>query len=189
MNGPKKSQAAGRADELAFTLIELLVVIAIIGLLASLLLPVLGKAREKGRSTKCVSNLRQLGIALRVYVDDNGNKIPAMRDASVPPNPPAGPEPPPNELLAKNLSGATNVFLCPSDDQNLYVLTGSSYAWNSLLNLQDANDLYILTTNTHEHGTPAFYDKAGFHADRDTNSLPINILYLDGHVDKQLVIE
>jgi prepilin-type N-terminal cleavage/methylation domain-containing protein/prepilin-type processing-associated H-X9-DG protein len=118
----------------AFTLIELLVVIAIIAILAAILFPVFARAREKARQTSCLSNLKQIGLALMMYAQDSDETYPrvaAVRfdqagnwDTEV-----FAPWRPPIEPYVKN----RQVFYCPSkasragytqDDDTDYCLNG-----------------------------------------------------------------
>ena len=82
----------------AFTLIELLVVIAIIAILAAMLLPALSAAEEKGRRTRCISNLRQFGISHTLYANDNNGIVLETRET-------AGMYRHPSIVTMKNVSG------------------------------------------------------------------------------------
>jgi prepilin-type N-terminal cleavage/methylation domain-containing protein len=98
-----------RNAQRGFTLIELLVVIAIIGVLASLLLPSLARAKEKAKSIACVNNLRQLGLATAMYADDHNDLLPGSQD-TIQYNPPI-----PSWLATLRNYCSTNVYRCPSD--------------------------------------------------------------------------
>ncbi|MDX1933098.1 MAG: type II secretion system protein [Capsulimonadales bacterium] len=65
-----------------FTLIELLVVVAILAVMAAILFPVFAQARESGRRTACLSNLRQLGMAFRMYATDYDERLPGATDGT-----------------------------------------------------------------------------------------------------------
>jgi prepilin-type N-terminal cleavage/methylation domain-containing protein/prepilin-type processing-associated H-X9-DG protein len=73
--------ASSSRPHAGFTLIELLVVVAIIAILASLLLPALGMAKETAMKSHCVSNLRQIGLATHMYADDFSNYLPYNDEA------------------------------------------------------------------------------------------------------------
>ncbi len=107
-----------------FTLIELLVVIAIIALLASLLLPALGRAREASRRTACGSNLRQVLLAMTVYTDDYAGSLPLQRLG--------GPGTFDWSGLLTNRVPSVGMFRCPSDNhERVYLGAYRSYAVNN----------------------------------------------------------
>jgi prepilin-type N-terminal cleavage/methylation domain-containing protein/prepilin-type processing-associated H-X9-DG protein len=94
----------------AFTLIELLTVIAIIGILAAILIPVVGRVREAAKTSKCISNLRQIGGAAYAYAADHGDRLPPTRPSNI-----AHLHESTRDDFEVYLSGGIEVFYCPND--------------------------------------------------------------------------
>lgn len=161
-----------------FTLLELLVVIAIIALLAGLVFPAMGKARRTALATRCLSNLRQLGLGLQIYVHDSNGLMPFLQNRASTNDP----IPSIDTVLLPPGSGR-EVFRCPADQRGIFENTGTSYFWNFTVNGQDVTKLYSITGGTDPVQIPLLSDKEGFHPDSKDR---VSVLYVDGHTDKQL---
>jgi prepilin-type processing-associated H-X9-DG protein len=126
------SARARESSRIAFTLVELLVVIGILTILAGLLLPALSSAEHRAKSARCLSNLRQLGLAVRVYSDENQGRLPRTRDEAQ--TNAAEALPGISQVLVPQVHGVAEVFKCPADKDGLFAREGSSYQWNTSLN-------------------------------------------------------
>jgi prepilin-type processing-associated H-X9-DG protein len=187
--------------------VELLVVVSIIALLIGILVPSLGKAKDAARRTACASNLRQIGTAIRVYLNESNDILP--RAAPYTPLEEFGEENPFHlpgiatilkPYLAKDVEDQDEVFRCPADVPGAYArrseydgmsyfeTDGTSYAYNFRLGGRKLYDIVRNEWVIRHFGSQVteaeiwvMRDYVAFHGKPGTPGAS-NYLYVDGHV-------
>ena len=158
-----------------FTLVELLVVISVVALLVGLLLPALQRARDVAEGAVCLSNTRQLGVALNAYLVGSDGLLPTLANR--------GSTAEPFNALDTLFDEAPTLHRCPGDEQEIWAATGTSYFWNFTLNGQRVETAFSLIGGADLGRIPVLSDKEGFHPHAPDK---VNVLYADGHAASEL---
>jgi prepilin-type N-terminal cleavage/methylation domain-containing protein len=156
------------ASPRGFTLIELLVVIAIIAILAAILFPVFGRAREKARQTQCINNTKQIHLALTLWIGDNSEALPS------------------SEVMWNGIKVDAGVKRCPNKSAAIGYVYNSEIAGKMLGDLPDpivtfvaADGFHTTTTNAPLEGI--LYTRKDMDATRHTGQIVAS--FMDGHAE------
>lgn len=162
-----------------FTLVEMLITISILTLIFGIIFSTMKAVKSQASSVVCAGKLRDIGVALNSWTGDHGLKFPELAAARESRND----DVPVMDTVLREYLPDELAFQCPSDHQQIFEKTGSSYFWNSLINGQMIGNMDLLGITSIETGIPIASDKENFHKSVGDE---VNILYADGHVDKQL---
>jgi prepilin-type N-terminal cleavage/methylation domain-containing protein/prepilin-type processing-associated H-X9-DG protein len=195
-----------RSMRRGFTLVELLVVIAIIGVLVAMILPAVQAARESARRTQCKSNLKQVGLAMTQYLDQQGERGKFPQACKTPRTDNPLTLPGLNTVLAPFCEDNAEMWHCPSDHyepteealaanpalaafDSYFAKEGLSYEYPSFL-LAGRTRQEVLDTPLAYGGSGTVwivFDVDSFHGAPGEDGSR-NFCYLDGHVDAVIVV-
>jgi prepilin-type N-terminal cleavage/methylation domain-containing protein len=165
-----------RITRRGFTLVEVLVVVGIIVALTALIVPFSRSMIAKSRQAACLSNLRQIGVGVESYLQDNNNTMPNLeagrksRNEDIP-------------VMENTLNAYLEneeVFHCP-EDKTLFTESGSSYLWNSTQSNRNREQLLFFNIKGDSSRVPIVTDKEAWHPGESG----VNILYADYSASKE----
>ena len=195
----------------SFTLIELLIVIAIIAILAAMLLPALKNARSRAKQIRCSSNLKQIGVAIQMYVTDWDGYFPL---ANAPSGDPSWFNLLNDGYIGKGLSGGNpDLWSCPNDKNFQFTSgylsygynyrghsswDGVAYRWKKINQINNPSAIICVADSNEDQNGDAFILR-GIHAyeigyrhfgtDIYDSAAGVNILFDDGHVERRNSLE
>ncbi len=162
-----------------FTLVEILIVLAVVAALAAFAWPAVRASMARSKSAQCLSNLRQIGAGLQLYLIDNEMIFPDLAAARAD----RSEEILTVDVLLQPYVEDERIFSCPADITGQFTNTGTSYFWNSTLNGQPASSLNMFGIVSDHSRIPVLVDKEGWHKHARHR---VNHLFADGHASSEL---